>query len=114
MRPLFVSYACDWCDGLVEVDWYSGFIVFRGDDDFVRPVYVFPTRTEAALYRQLMGWQTFPIREVHFEHPVRWKTAVGQLDGVTIASSPFELHRDHRFESRPYAGFLTPISSVAA
>ena len=24
MTPLFISYACDWCDGLVQVDWQSG------------------------------------------------------------------------------------------
>src|SRR5512147_1406851 len=114
MTPLFISYACDYCDGLVQIDWYSGFIVFRGEADFSRPVYVFPTRTEAALYRQLNGWQAHPIREVHFELPVRWKAAVGKLEGVTIASSPFELHRDHRFEPRPYAGFLVPIASAAA
>lgn len=114
MTPLFISYACDYCDGLVQIDWHSGFIVFRGDEDFDRPVYVFPSRTEAAIYRQVNGWQSYPIREVYFEHPVRWKPALGRLEGVTIASRPFELHRDHRFESRPYVGFLAPRASAAA
>lgn len=114
MTPLFISYACDYCDGLVQIDWHSGFIVFRGDEDFDRPVYVFPSRTEAAIYRQVNGWQAYPIREVYFEHPVRWKPALGRLEGVTIASRPFELHRDHRFESRPYVGFLAPRACVAA
>jgi hypothetical protein len=116
MTPLFISYACDWCDGLVQVDWQSGFVVFRGEDDFDRPVYVFPSRTEAALYRQLQGWQHHQIREIHFQHPVQWKSAGGKLQGVTIAARPFELHRDHKFESLPYTGWLVPLhrADVAA
>lgn len=106
MTALFTSYVCDYCDGLVQPTWHSGFIVFRGDEDFDRPVYVFPTRTEAAIYRQLKGWQSCPIREIHFEHPVRWKQASGALQGVNIAAQPFVLHRDHRFEPAPYAGYL--------
>ncbi len=114
MTALFTSYACDYCDGLVQIDWFSGFIVFRGEDDFSRSVLVFPTRTEAALYRQHNSWQAYPIREIHFEHPVIWKPAIGALAGVMIAARPFELYPDHRYESRPYTGFLVPLHRVAA
>lgn len=110
LRPLFTSLACDYCDGLAQVSWLSGFIVFRGEEDFSRPVYVFPTRTDAAMYRQLKRWQAYPIREIRFEHPVRWKLALGNLQDVTLAARPFELFRDHRFPSTPYAGFLVPIA----
>jgi hypothetical protein len=113
MTPLFVSYVCDYCDGLVEIPWHTGFIVFRGEADFSRPVYVFPTRTDAALYRQHKGWQSMPIREVHYEHPVTWRQTSGTLENVTIASRPFELHRDHRFESVPYSAYLVALPSTA-
>ena len=114
MTPLFVSYVCDYCDGLVEVSWFSGYIVFRGEDDFSRPVFVFPTRMDAALYRQANNWQHFPIREVHFEQPVQWRPSRGSITGITLAAQPFELHRDHRFESVPYSAYLVPLRSDTA
>ena len=108
MRPMFMSCVCDYCDGLVEIDWHRGYIVFRGDEDFARPVYVFPSRTDAAIYRSYHGWQTFPILEIRYEHPVGWRTAIGDLEGVTIAERPFALYPDHRFPSAPFAGHLAP------
>lgn len=109
MTALFFSFACDYCDGLVEIEWRRGFIVFRGEEDFGRPVYVFPTQTDAALYRQFNGWQSMPLREVHFEHPVTWKHALGPLEHVTLAARPFTLHRDRRFESVPYSAYLVAL-----
>jgi hypothetical protein len=111
MTALFTSYVCDYCDGLVEIAWQRGFVVFRGDADFNRVIYVFPTMTDAARYRSVNGWQDYPIREVWFEIPVPWKTASNQLEGVSIAVRPFTLHRDHRFESAPYHAFLVPLRS---
>jgi hypothetical protein len=115
MTALFTSYACDYCDGIVPIQWIHGFMVFRGDEDFARAVYVFPSRTDAAVYRSKNGWQHFPICEVRFEHAVSWKSASGTLAGVTIASRPFTLHRDHRFEPLPYhCGLVPPSKSLAA
>lgn len=111
MTALFTSYACDYCDELAPVLWHRGFIVFRGDEDFERPIYVFPSQTDAAAYRSKNGWQ-HPLREVRFEHPVAWKQASGALAGVTIAARPFTLHRDHRHEPLPYhCGLLPPRRS---
>jgi hypothetical protein len=93
MRELFTSCACDFCDGLADVHWHRGFVVFRGDDDFSRPVCVFPTQFDAAVYRRANGWQLSPLREVRFEIPVPW-------------DRPFTLHRDHRFEPQPYHCYL--------
>ena len=114
MTALFTSYVCDYCDGLVPIAWLRGFVVFRGDDDFARPIYVFPSQTDAAIYRSKNGWQQYPIREVRFEHAVPWKKAKGSLTGVTIASMPFTLHRDHRFAPLPYHCALTPLSRELA
>lgn len=109
MTALFTSYVCDYCDGLAPIQWLRGYAVFRGDDDFARPIYVFPTQTDAALYRSKNSWQQYPIREVRFEHAIRWKHASGALAGVTIAERPFTLHRDHRFEPLPYHASLAPL-----
>ena len=114
MTALFTSYACDYCDGLAAIDWQRGFVVFRGEDDFARPVYVFPSRTDAAVYRSKNAWQHHPIREVHFEKSVPWKTASNLLSGVMIAARPFTLHRDHRFEPLPYHCILVPLSRALA
>lgn len=109
MTALFISYVCDYCDGIAPIDWLRGYVVFRGDEDFSRPVYVFPTQTDAALYRSRNGWLQYPLRAVHFEMPVPWKVASSKLDGVTIASRPFTLHRDHKFEPQPFHCFLVPL-----
>jgi hypothetical protein len=115
MTALFTSYACDYCDGLVPIQWLRGYAVFRGDEDFARVIYVFPTQTDAAIYRSTNAWQRYPIREVRFERPILWKHAGGSLAGVTIAARPFTLHRDHRFEPLPYHCSLVPLHrSLAA
>jgi len=106
MILLLLSYVCDYCDGLTAVEWQRGFVVFRGDDDFARPVYVFPTQTDAALYRNWIGLQDFPIRECHFVQPVLWRRGSSQFADIRYASKTFTLHRDHRFEAQPYHGFL--------
>jgi hypothetical protein len=111
MTVLFTSCACDWCDGLVPIVWQHGFVVFRGDDDFARPVQVFPSQGDAAVYRSKNGWHEYPIREVLFELRVRWKRATHALAGVTIAARPFTLHRDHRFEPLPFHCYLVPVPS---
>jgi len=69
---LFTSYVCDYCDGIARIEWLRGFMVFRGDEDFGRPIYVFPTQTDAAVYRSKNTWQQYPLREVRFEYPVPW------------------------------------------
>ena len=114
MTALFTSYACDYCDGLTPIAWLRGFVVFRGADDFARPIYVFPSQTDAAVYRSKNGWQQCPLREVRFEHAVPWRKATGALTGVTIADRPFTLHRDHRFPALPYHCGLAPLASSLA
>jgi hypothetical protein len=114
MTALFTSYVCDYCDGLAQIHWHRGFVVFRGDDDFQRPIYVFPTQTDAAVYCSKNGWQQHPIREVRFEHAVPWKPATSTLTGITLAARPFTLHRDHRFEPLPYHCELVALPAQRA
>ena len=114
MTALFISYVCDYCDGLAPINWLRGYVVFRGDEDFTRPIYVFPSQTDAAIYRSRNGWQDHPIREVRFEHPISWTKASGSLTGVTLAARPFTLHRDHRFEPLPYHCGLKPLTDSLA
>lgn len=111
---LFTSYVCDYCDGIARIEWLRGFMVFRGDEDFGRPIYVFPTQTDAAVYRSKNTWQHYPLREVRFEYPVPWKPASSALTGVTLAARPFTLHRDHRFEPLPFHCCLVPLPNELA
>ena len=114
MTALFTSCVCDYCDGLAPIAWLRGYIVFRGDEDFDRPIYVFPSQTHAGIYRSRSGWQRHPIREVRFEQSVPWKQAASALAGITLAARPFTLHRDHRFEPLPYHCGLAPMSNCLA
>jgi hypothetical protein len=114
MIALFTSYVCDYCDGVAQIEWQRGFVVFRGDEDFARPVYVFQSLLDAAVYRSKSGLQQYPLREVKFEFPVPWKEAASAMSGVTLAARPFTLHRDHRFEPLPYHCALVPLPRQAA
>jgi len=109
MRPLFTSYACDYCDGLVENEYLSGFIVYEGQELTGALVYVFKTRTDAARYRASERKQHCHIREVKTEGPLAWRTLTGRLEGVDIADRPFELFPDSRFEPRANRAFLVPL-----
>lgn len=106
MRALFTSYACDYCDGLAEVDYHAGFVVHRGSVDFTgRPMYVFRTRTDAAVWRAANNLQSFPIREVLSEYAFHWRRSAGPID-VELADGVYELYPDHRFAPAPNRVFL--------
>jgi hypothetical protein len=106
MRPIFTSYACDYCDGLIELEYDSGFIVLQGEHQLgEEPFYVFRTRTDAALWRGARGLKHCPIVEVLSEHPILWRNATGSLD-VVIANQPFTIFPNRRFPPGPYRAFL--------
>jgi hypothetical protein len=107
MLALFTSFVCDHCDGLTQEEYSRGFIVFIGDEMFDgRPVYVFRTRTDAALWRSANGLQHCPIEEVLSENELVWRETTGSLQGITLAERPFEIFPDHRFPPGPYRAFL--------
>jgi hypothetical protein len=45
---------------------------------------------------------------------VQWKAGIGSLQGASFAAKLFRLHRDHRYESVPYSGFLVPLDQRVA
>lgn len=98
MRPLFTSQVCDWCDGMLSVEWHRGFVVLR-DDALLGEVeaYVFKGRTHAAVWRSAVGLGTCPIVEVLSEIPFRWTTTTGSIGGLVIAERPVTIYADHRF-----------------
>ncbi len=109
MLPLFTSLVCDYCDGHVDLEdgYYRGFVVFTGEEAFDgRPVYVFRTRTDAALYRSANGLQSCPIEEVLCEQPFNWRKSTGTLQDVELAARPYELYPDHRFPPAPNRAFM--------
>lgn len=107
MLALFTSFVCDHCDGLGDSELHSGFIVFTGEELFDgRPVYVFRTRTDAALWRSANDLQHCPIEEVLAEHEFAWRATTGTLKGIELADRPYELFPDHRFAPAPNRAFL--------
>jgi hypothetical protein len=115
MRPLFTSCVCDHCDGIAEVGAFRGYIVYRGEEDLGgRPVYVFRTATDAAIWRNAQGLQHSPIRAVLSESPFRWRVSSGSIRDVELAERPFEIYPDHRFPPDPHRAYLAPKSASRA
>jgi hypothetical protein len=115
MRPLFTSYACDYCDGLAEPEYDRGYIVLQGAHQLGNsPFYLFRTRTDAALWRSSQDLQDFPIVEVLTECNVRWRMTSGSLEGVELADRPFTIYWDHKFPPGPYRGFLSQAGRAEA
>lgn len=109
MRPLFTSYVCDHCDGLVDTQYYRGFIVLRIDEELgARPVHVFRTRSGAARWRAANDLRRYPLREVLSENPITWRLSTGAIADLELADRPFEIFADNRFEPGPYRAFLAP------
>ena len=68
-RPLFTSVVCDYCDGLIDIGTYHGFMVFRGREDLIdKPVYVFRTRTDAARLTSKIPGVPGGVRKVDLHH----------------------------------------------
>lgn len=115
MRPLFTSCVCDHCDGLVAVETYRGFIVYRGPADLRdRSLYVFPTRTDAALWRSATGLSHCPILEVLCETPFAWRRSSGSIGDLELADRLYEVYPDHRFPPAPDRAYLAPAARAFA
>lgn len=109
LRPLFTSLVCDYCDGLIEVEYHRGYIVLRTDEELgARPVYVFRTRSDAARWRAANDLRRFRLHEVLSEKPFRWRKSQGAVPDLDLAERQFEIFADHRFEPGPYRAFLAP------
>ncbi len=110
MTPLFVSYVCDFCDGLRQpAQLYRGFVVLKGlPDRNGKQVYVFPTRTDAERYRAASD-DACEIREIVSEYELRFHRAPGTIEGLSLGEKVLTVYPDHRFEPAPWRGY--PVGS---
>lgn len=109
MRLLFISYACDRCDGLVADEMkdesldFRGFIVIDSKATLPQEHYVFATRADATKWRDL-NYSNPPreIKEVRGSRPFRWYPSRGTVRGIILADRLFEVYpADHKYDSRP-------------
>ena len=104
MTALFISYACDYCDGLVHDELpFRGFVVYRqpAPNGTVREEYVFRTRRDAERWRTLQSLDDCEIREVRSAAEFRWRKSQGSLRGIELADKLFEIYPDRRYEPSP-------------
>lgn len=103
MYPLFTTYACDFCDGLEQVDYNEGWIVYNANRvDTGDLFYVFKNKLCAAMWRDLQGLAGYPVRKVLTEYDLRWKTTPVD-ENIEIADVPFEIYSSHKYKEGPRA-----------
>ncbi len=107
MTALFLTYVCDYCDGLKKPDkLYRGWVLWQGTPGRQgRQVYVFPTRADAERYRMAAGLDPCEIREVVSEYEIRWHRSRGSIRDVELGERLATVFPDHRFEPGPYRVF---------
>lgn len=107
MKPLFISFVCDYCDGLEEDDagWEGGWVVWRG-----RPLpaeeYVFATFDDAARWKELQGLADAPIVRVLAPHKFRWRKSTGSIKDLTMADRMVTIYPDRRFPPAPNRAYI--------
>lgn len=120
MRLLFISYACDRCDGVTATTGtaaenesldFRGFIVFDAQKPLPFDHYVFATRADAAKWRDMnVGYGNPPreIKEVRASRPFRWHPSRGTVRGIILADRLYEVYPDDKFEPRSNRCALFP------
>ncbi|MDD9944643.1 MAG: hypothetical protein OXU20_26595 [Myxococcales bacterium] len=103
MTPLFFSAACDFCDGRATVQYYEGFVVYRGArDGLVHEEYVFRSLRDAKRFRSLRDMDDVEIRRVRSHEPFHWRRSGGSVKGLELADHRYAIFPDHRYEPRPF------------
>ena len=102
MMPLFISYVCDYCDGLKTDDFRQevGYVVWR---KLPLPAleYVFSTPGDARKWRVFQGLSHCDIREVISPVSFRWRKTAGVIRDLEAADSLIEIYGDHRYTPGP-------------
>jgi hypothetical protein len=99
---LFTSLVCDWCEGARPRGLERAFVVWdqpryaRGGE-----FYVFPSRTEAAVWRSHLGTKLAPIVAVEVYQPIEWRETTGFGPKISLAKWRYVLHPDHRYPASP-------------
>ncbi len=111
MQPLFTSYVCDFCDGLVEDPAaYRGWVVL---DELPGPegkrAFVFPTVEMAERYRaQGSRVKTGRVYEVFSADPLSWTHGRGTIKDLQLAEGVHTVFPDHRHPRQAHAVHLRP------
>jgi hypothetical protein len=106
MRPLFISYVCDYCDGLADPGPLAeGWVVWR-DRPPGSEEYVFRTRDDAERWRAAKGYDDCPIRRVCSASEFRWRKSTGSLTDIELADHLFEIFPHHRYPAGGYRAHL--------
>lgn len=107
MTPLFTSYACDFCDGLVSFGSLSrAYVAWPRGAVEARTAYLFPSRDVAERWVIAAHLEGHEVREVATADEIRWHMSRGTVEGIELADHVFEVFPDHRFELAPYRAFL--------
>jgi hypothetical protein len=98
MRQLFISWVCDYCDGLASAPTandpgdFRGFIVLRKDRDLPCEEYVFATRADAERWKDLNGLFDADVKQVMARKPFRWQPSRGTVRGIILADALHQVH----------------------
>jgi hypothetical protein len=114
MSPLFTSFACDFCDGLVEEPAnYSGWVVLDaipGRDG--KRAFVFPSVQMAERYRAHSAtMQDARVYEVYSTVPLVWTKGRGTIKDLQLAEGGHTVFPDHRHPRGPRMVHLRPASA---
>lgn len=117
MRLLFVSWVCDYCDGLANAGEpkdtfdYRGFIVLRNDGLLPCQEYVFATLADAERWQTLggIGKEASRIEEVRADKPFRWQPSRGTVRGIILADALYKVYEsaaEYRKENQREACYI--------
>lgn len=106
MTALFLTWVCDYCDGLRDTGPTStGWIVWRrrppGSEE-----YVFRSPEDAERWREVSGLGDCAIRKVETEAQIHWRKSTGNVEDVELADHLFQIFADHRYEPGPHRAHL--------
>jgi hypothetical protein len=108
LTMLFITSACDRCDGLVDPKLDSrGFVVLRRDRVLPCEEYVFETQSDAERWRELNGLHDAEIRGVRRSEPFRWQPSRGTVRGIILADRLFEIRKTAPEAFNPSVAVLT-------
>jgi len=119
MTALFLSFVCDYCDGLrADPAPYQGFVVYRGPrDGHAREEYVFRSLRDAERWRKIQRLEGCEIRKVESSAEFRWRASTGTVRDLELADRLFEIFPDHRYAPAPNRAHVSstpPVRPAAA
>lgn len=95
MTELFISFVCDYCDGLKpdgsEERLHSGWVVWRPRQTPTQE-YVFSSSADAQKWRMHQGLLGYGIREVLSITPFRWRKSTGTMKDLEMADRLIEIY----------------------